>query len=103
MNRALLNKQHCLFGAGLIGCYLGGVLRSLGASVLLVGRPTLQEKLKSGLHLSDYKNNQSTVSKLNVLTNNQLADDDTCLEIIDFLWLTVKCTGIEQAILDLST
>lgn len=40
-------------GAGAIGCYVGGVLQSLGASVLFLGRARLQAELTThGLRLS---------------------------------------------------
>lgn len=43
-----------VFGAGSIGCYLGGRLAAAGAAVTLIGRERLGRELKAhGLHLTD--------------------------------------------------
>ena len=44
-----------IFGAGAIGCYLGGCLAANGQSVKLIGRPWMQEELKAGLQVSDWQ------------------------------------------------
>lgn len=45
-----------IFGAGSIGCYLGGRLLSAGADVVMVGRPRLQETLRvNPLVVTDYE------------------------------------------------
>jgi 2-dehydropantoate 2-reductase len=44
-----------VYGAGAIGCYLGGRLIAGGADVRLLARPALAEEIGAhGLHLSDY-------------------------------------------------
>ncbi|WP_421910409.1 2-dehydropantoate 2-reductase [Marinobacter sp.] len=44
-----------IFGAGSIGCYLGGRLLSSGVNVVMVGRKTMQERLQSTpLTVTDY-------------------------------------------------
>lgn len=44
-----------IFGAGSIGCYLGGRLLSSGVNVVMVGRKTMQERLRSTpLTVTDY-------------------------------------------------
>ena len=102
MTHEFSNKQHIIFGAGLIGCYLGGVLTSLGYQASLVCRPNVKDKLKLGIKLTDYEHHQATVKKLQVISSERLITD--CLHITkaDFLWLTVKCTGVEQAIADIA-
>ncbi len=46
----------CIFGAGSIGCYVGGRLGASGAAIQLIGRPRIAEELgQHGLHLSDYR------------------------------------------------
>lgn len=48
-------KQHiCIFGAGSIGCYVGGRMAAAGCNVMLIGRERLRlELMHSGLHLTD--------------------------------------------------
>jgi 2-dehydropantoate 2-reductase len=48
-------KQHvCIFGAGSIGCYVGGRMAAAGYPVTLIGRERLRlELMHSGLHLTD--------------------------------------------------
>lgn len=95
-------EQHSVFGAGLIGCYLGGVLTTLGFDAQLICRPSVKVKLHSGLKLSDYQGHQSPVIQVKVLDDTQLKNADSKVKKARFLWLTVKCTGIEQACLDIS-
>lgn len=45
----------CIYGAGAIGCYLGGRLLAAGADVAFIGRKPIGEELhRHGLSLSDY-------------------------------------------------
>ncbi|MFT6988837.1 MAG: 2-dehydropantoate 2-reductase [Paraglaciecola sp.] len=96
------NKQHIVFGAGLIGCYLGGVFTSLGFCTRLVCRPRVQDKLKSGMKLTDYQHHQTNIQQLDVIISTPLIDDVLPINQADFLWITVKCTGVEQAIVDIA-
>ena len=43
----------CVFGAGSIGCYVGGRLAATGARVTFVGRASMQEQVASGIRLVD--------------------------------------------------
>ncbi len=46
----------CVFGAGSIGCYVGGRLQAGGAQVHFVGRARIGQELSAkGLHLTDYR------------------------------------------------
>lgn len=47
-----------IFGAGAIGCYLGGCLAANGHPVRLIGRPWMQEELTAGLQVSDWQGRQ---------------------------------------------
>ncbi|WP_299071721.1 2-dehydropantoate 2-reductase [uncultured Paraglaciecola sp.] len=96
------SKQQLIFGAGLIGCYLGAVLTSLGLPTRLICRPSVKHKLKSGIRLTDYLENQVVVDSLELLSSQQLGSDTQHYETADFLWLTVKCTGVEQAMEDIA-
>lgn len=42
-------QNHMIFGASLIGCYLGGCLKRQGINVDLICRPNIAEKLKNGV------------------------------------------------------
>ncbi|MFD0864131.1 2-dehydropantoate 2-reductase [Sungkyunkwania multivorans] len=84
-------KSHIIFGAGLIGCYLGGVLSSKGMDVGLICKPHIIKKLANGLKLTDYAGNLAHINKLRFVEKSSIG------ERCDFLWLTVKCTAIAQA------
>ncbi len=46
----------CIFGAGSIGCYVGGRLQAEGVEVSFIGRPRIAEQLREhGLRLSDWR------------------------------------------------
>ncbi|EIF75829.1 2-dehydropantoate 2-reductase, partial [Burkholderia pseudomallei 354e] len=46
----------CVYGAGAVGCYLGGRLLAGGADVALIGRARIGDELRAhGLALSDYR------------------------------------------------
>ena len=90
-------KSHVVFGAGLIGCFLGGALKAKGLNVSLVCRPKIQAKLAKGLQLTDYQNNETQASQFNFVDPKLLMLTSESHFIADFLWLTVKCTGVERA------
>ena len=51
-----MNDRVCIFGAGSIGCYIGGRLAAGGAPVTLIGRERIgREIAEHGLHLSDWR------------------------------------------------
>lgn len=95
-------KSHVVFGAGLIGCYLGGVLSSKGLNVALVCKQGVQNRLRSGLKLTDYQNNILLIPKLNFLHPQSIQNAADALRAADFLWLTVKCNSVEQACVDMA-
>ncbi len=83
-------QSHVVFGAGLIGTFLGGVLTSKNINTKLVSRPSIQQKLANGLTITDYSGNKSFLESITFTETNAAV-------FCDFLWLTVKCTGIEAA------
>ncbi|MBT0587255.1 2-dehydropantoate 2-reductase [Alteromonas oceanisediminis] len=91
--------QHVVFGSGLIGSFLGGVL-SLCAKhadrVTLVGRQTAVQTLSKGICLTDYHGNTVSANSLNAVDTQ--ADIETCVSAAEFIWLTVKCTAVRSAI-----
>lgn len=90
-------KTHAIFGAGLIGCYLGGVMAANKVNVSLVCRSHIKDKLANGLLLTDYQQHSAQVSKINAIDADKLKNNPSSVEPVDALWLTVKCTGVEQA------
>jgi len=89
--------QHLVFGAGLIGGYLGAALMKSQQKVGWVVRSATQEKLSSGLRVTDYLNHDEKVTDLNFIDPH--GSDE--LEPVDYLWLTIKCTALEKSLDDI--
>ncbi|WP_100658274.1 2-dehydropantoate 2-reductase [Alteromonas flava] len=93
-----------VFGAGLIGCYLGGCLSLVARkqkkphTVYLYCRQRMGQALQQGMVLTDYQENRAELSDVSVIT--ELTSN--CTEPVDIIWLTVKCTAINQAISDMA-
>jgi 2-dehydropantoate 2-reductase len=51
-----------IFGAGAIGCWVGGRLAAGGADVLLVGRARVMDELSGGLHVSELGGREARVT-----------------------------------------
>lgn len=77
--------QFGVFGAGSVGCYLGGCLQAAGHSVRFMGREYRQQEVQAhGLQLSDYKGRSHTLKTVDFVTHiNALAE-------VDVLLFTVK-------------
>lgn len=88
--------EHVIFGAGLIGGYLGAALMASERAVGWVVRPATQIKLNAGLRITDFAGTDIRVNDL------QFVDVDKGLSTPpQYLWLTVKCTALASAIDDL--
>ncbi len=96
------HHTHIIFGAGLIGGFLGGILTSLDITTKLVCRPSTKKKLNNGLKLTDYLGNATTVDTIDFIEPQDAVDKNQKAIQCDFLWITVKCTGIEQASKDIT-
>lgn len=90
-------KQHLVFGAGLIGGFMAGSFASKGLSVTVVGRESMRERFNSDLTLTDYLDHRATVSGIKFVASGEQSKQQ-----YDFIWLTVKCTSLAQALLDLT-
>lgn len=88
-------QKHTIFGAGLIGGFLGGVLTSLGLDTILICRPSVKKKLANGLLLTDYSENRAVAEQLHLIDNKDLVANRFEIKTCDFLWITVKCTAVE--------
>ncbi|WP_207950639.1 2-dehydropantoate 2-reductase [Marinobacter sp. JSM 1782161] len=83
-----------LFGAGSIGCYLGGRLLATGADVIMIGRPRLQALLTSTpLRVSDYQGLDASIQ----LSDTEYTTDPAALANADLVLLTVKSAATEDA------
>jgi 2-dehydropantoate 2-reductase len=92
-------EHHIVFGAGLIGCYLGGALVLAKQNVTLVGRPRFLEQLSEQYAISDYHGNRELVSPCPAIMTVEEAQEESVHA--DILWLTVKCTALNNAMTDL--
>jgi 2-dehydropantoate 2-reductase len=97
-------EQHTIFGAGLMGSYIGGALSAQGFQTTLICRVTSKSKLTLGLKLTDYQAHQAVLPKIDVLDVKELFISNAKVKVkkARFLWLTVTCTGIKQAVLDIA-
>lgn len=83
-----------VFGAGSIGCYVGGCLAAAGASVTLIGREQILTSIdKNGLTVTDYsgRNQHAVVSSLRLSTDPQAMTD------ADLVLVTVKSAATSEA------
>ena len=92
--------QHVVFGAGLIGGFLAGALLSKGEQVSLVARPSVKQRLANGLRLTDYEGHEAIMASVPFIDSSELQAPQASLAC-EYLWLTVKCTAVEAASLEL--
>src|SRR5262245_53107546 len=89
----------CVFGAGSIGCYVGGRLAQAGASVAFVGRERLRQQIaRRGLRLTDYRGEQIHVPA----TSTPFGVDPGIASSADLILVTVKSSGTLEAARTLS-
>jgi 2-dehydropantoate 2-reductase len=85
----------CIFGAGSVGCYLGGRLIAAGASVRLIGREAHARQLQShGLTLTSLRGDVKKVraEQIDFVVDNPQSAADAGLILV-----TVKSAATEQA------
>jgi 2-dehydropantoate 2-reductase len=89
------HAHHVIFGAGLIGCYLGGSLIIAKQNVSLVGRNHFLKQIQQRFTISDYTGN-----RLDVPASVSCYEVEECqsMPAVDVIWLTVKCTALEGAV-----
>jgi 2-dehydropantoate 2-reductase len=85
--------QIVIYGAGSIGCYLGGCLQATGLKVTLLGRPRLQQLIEQqgAIELSDYQGRALTWQAPDYST------DPKVLKRADLVLVTLKCLAMEDA------
>ena len=92
----MTKKQVTVFGAGSIGCYLGGRLATAGQSVRLIGRSKLQKTVQDvGLTLSQFSEDPTH------LTHIEVATGPKALAGSDVVALCVKSQDTEAAALQI--
>lgn len=79
-----------IFGAGAIGCWVGGRLAAGGANVTLIGRPRVLDELAGGLTVSDLEGDRFTV-KVTTTT------DASAAKRARIVIVTVKSAQTEEA------
>jgi 2-dehydropantoate 2-reductase len=84
----------CVYGAGSIGCYVGGRLAATGSSVTFIGRPRLAAEVRDhGLHLTDWQGADLRVAPGAVRFETQPATARDA----DLVLVAVKSAGTEAA------
>jgi 2-dehydropantoate 2-reductase len=88
-----------VFGAGAIGCYVGGRLLAAGTDVTFVGRASVAEGLERGLVLSDQSGARTAIPRERV----RFELEPPALLACDLVFVTVKSSATEQAGKELSS
>jgi 2-dehydropantoate 2-reductase len=79
-----------VFGAGAIGCWVGGRLAAGGADVTLIGRPRVIDELADGLTVTELGDRTWTVKPT-------LATEPAAARDADLILVTVKSAATEEA------
>lgn len=89
----------CIYGAGSIGCYLGGRLAATGAEVVFIGRQRLRDTLAGhGLRVSDYHGVDLRLPPEVIRYSSVAADAARA----DLVLVCVKSAASEQAAAELA-
>lgn len=89
--------SHRIFGAGLVGGYIAGVLAHSGQAVSAVARDAVINRLANGMVLTDLDGNRADSPGPSFLRPGEAPAGPPP----DLLWLTVKCTDVVRAIPEL--
>lgn len=90
----------CIYGAGSIGCYIGGRLLASGSDVCLVGRPRISAELhEHGLTLSHYQGGHWQVPPSAI----EFSTDPSSAASADLVLVTVKSGGTATAAAELAS
>ncbi|NNC17877.1 2-dehydropantoate 2-reductase [Corallococcus exiguus] len=83
-----------VFGAGSIGCYVGGRLAATGATVRFIGRERVVAEVRAhGLHLTDWQGADLKVPAAGV----RIDTGPEALSTADLVLVTVKSAATEEA------
>jgi 2-dehydropantoate 2-reductase len=88
------SPEICIYGAGSIGCYVGGRLAASGSAVSFVGRERIARDLREhGLHVTDWRGADQRVSA-NAL---RFATTPERVSAANLVLVTVKSAATESA------
>ncbi len=76
---------------------MAGCFASKGLKLSVVGRESMRDRFSGDLTVTDYQGNKEVVSNINFIASGESPEIE-----FDYLWLTVKCTGLDQALIDLA-
>ena len=83
-----------IFGAGVIGTYLGGALTASGSEVVMIGRAHFRGQIeRHGLWISDLNGSQTILK----ISHINYTDDPAALAGADLILVTVKSADTAQA------
>jgi 2-dehydropantoate 2-reductase len=89
-----MSKKIAVFGAGSIGCFVGGSLLAAGNDVRLIGRERMQAQLQQhGLILTDWQGRRHTLEPQQI----RYATDASALGDADLILVTVKSAATPDA------
>lgn len=89
----------CVYGAGSIGCYVGGRLLAAGSNLTFIGRTRIGDELRSnGLTLSDYHGH----TWRNESAAIQYSTDASAAADADLILVTVKSAATQAAAVELT-
>ncbi|MDA4843829.1 2-dehydropantoate 2-reductase [Hoeflea poritis] len=89
-----------VFGAGAIGCYVGGMLKAAGADVRFLGREHVAATLReNGLTLSRFDGPQVFVKPEDIV----ISTDPSILSDCDIILLCVKSQATPEAAVDMAS
>ncbi|RDJ21051.1 2-dehydropantoate 2-reductase [Bosea caraganae] len=89
----------CIYGAGSIGCYIGGRLLASGSGVAFVGRPRIGDELSErGLTISDYRGGHWQLPPSAIA----FSSDPATAAAADLVLVTVKSAGTAAAAAELA-
>ncbi|WP_345192743.1 2-dehydropantoate 2-reductase [Kistimonas scapharcae] len=89
-----MTSRIAIFGAGSIGCFIGGKLLAAGNEVIFYGRPDLQIAVQtSGLRLTELEGNETLIPAEQIT----FSTDPAILSDADLILVTVKSRDTETA------
>ncbi|VWB40434.1 2-dehydropantoate 2-reductase [Burkholderia lata] len=89
----------CVFGAGAVGCYLGGRLAAAGANVTFVGRARIGDAIhRHGLTLTDQRGYRATLAPADVV----FATDPAAAAAARLVLVAVKSAATRDAAVQLA-
>ena len=86
--------QHLIFGAGLIGGFMAASFSAKGLRVSVLGREKYRQRFSADLLATDYAGQRMVGNGIVFFSDPKQVED----RLFDFIWLTVKSTGLEQAL-----